>query len=110
MVKYLLVGLILLGAAADVDAGAWTLQSGQFWSKLTYFQQQTEEWYVGKGRFGTPGTRTRYDFDGQYESRAVFFEGHVRRHRPPRPRPAGSLFRPILCQCRIRLSPARIPA
>ncbi|MCE2451204.1 MAG: hypothetical protein J4F35_23500 [Candidatus Latescibacteria bacterium] len=75
MVKYLLVGLALLGAAADVGAGAWTLQRGQFWSKLTYFQQHTQEWYVGKGRFGTPGTRARYDFDGQYESRAVFFEG-----------------------------------
>ena len=74
MVKYLLVGLILLGAAADVGAGAWTLQRGQFWSKLTYFQQHTEEWYVGKGR-GTPGTRAPYDFEGQYESRAVFFEG-----------------------------------
>ncbi|MCY3792461.1 MAG: transporter [Gemmatimonadetes bacterium] len=74
MVKYLLVGLALLGAAADVGAGAWTLQSGQLWGKLTYFQQQTQEWYVGKGRFGAPGTRARYDFDGQYESRAVFFE------------------------------------
>ena len=74
MVKYLLVGLILLGAAADVDAGAWTLQRSQFWGKLTYFQQHTEEWYVGKGR-GTPGTRAPYDFEGQYESRAVFFEG-----------------------------------
>ena len=51
------------------------LQRGQFWGKLTYFQQQTQEWYVGKGRFGAPGTRARYDFDGQYESRAVFFEG-----------------------------------
>ena len=75
MVKYLLVGLALLGAATDVGAGAWTLQQGQFWGKLTYFQQHTEEWYVGKGRFGTPGTRAGYDFDGQYESRAVFFEG-----------------------------------
>ena len=75
MVKYLSVGLILLGAAADVDAGAWTLQSGQFWGKLTYFQQQTEEWYVGKGRRDAPGARARYDFDGQYESRAIFFEG-----------------------------------
>lgn len=74
MSKYLSVGLILLGAAADVGAGAWTLPRGQVWSKLTYFQQQTEEWYVGKGRFGAPGTRARYDFDGQYESRAVFFE------------------------------------
>ena len=74
MIKYLLVGLILLGAAADVGAGAWTLQRGQLWGKLTYFQQHTEEWYVGKGRFGVPGTRARYDFDGQYESRAVFFE------------------------------------
>ena len=75
MVKYLLVGLILLGAAADAGAGAWTLQKGQFWGKLTYFQQRTQEWYVGKGRFGAPGTRARYDFDGRYESRAVFVEG-----------------------------------
>ena len=75
MIKYLLVGLILLGAAANVSAGAWTLPRGQLWGKLTYFQQHTEEWYVGKGRFGAPGTRARYDFDGQYESRAVFFEG-----------------------------------
>ena len=75
MVKYLLVGLALLGAAADVDAGAWTLQRGQFWGKLTYFQQHTEEWYVGKGRRDAPGTRAPYDFAGQYESRAIFFEG-----------------------------------
>ncbi len=75
MVKYLLVGLVLLGAAADAGAGAWTLQRGQLWGKLTYFQQRTQEWYVGKGRFGAPGTRARYDFDGQYESRAVFAEG-----------------------------------
>ena len=75
MVQYLLVGLALLGAAADVGAGAWTLQRGQFWGKLTYFQQRTQEWYVGKGRFGAPGTRARYDFDGRYESRAVFVEG-----------------------------------
>ncbi len=75
MVQYLRVGLILLSAATDVDAGAWTLPRGQFWSKLTYFQQQTEEWYVGQGRSGAPGTRAHYDFDGRYESRAVFFEG-----------------------------------
>lgn len=75
MVKHLLVGLALLGAAADAGAGAWTLPRGQFWGKLTYFQQRTQEWYVGKGRFGAPGTRARYDLDGQYESRAIFFEG-----------------------------------
>lgn len=75
MVKYLLVGLTLLGAAADAGAGAWTLPKGQLWSKLTYFQQRTEEWYVGKGRFGAPGTRARYDLDGEYESHAIFFEG-----------------------------------
>ena len=54
MVKYLLVGLILLGAAADVDAGAWTLPRGQFWGKLTYFQQHTQEWYVGKAALARP--------------------------------------------------------
>ena len=75
MVQYLLIGLTLLSTATDVDAGAWTLPRGQLWSKLTYFQQQTQEWYVGKGRSGAPGTRARYDFDGQYKSRAVFFEG-----------------------------------
>ncbi len=75
MIQYLRVGLILLSAAAEVGAGAWTLPHGQLWSKLTYFQQRTEEWYVGQGRFGASGTRARYDFDGQYTSRAVFFEG-----------------------------------
>ena len=75
MVKYLMVGLALLGAAADAGAGAWTVPRGQFWGKLTYFQQRTQEWYIGKGRLGAPGTRVRYDFEGQYESRAVFFEG-----------------------------------
>lgn len=75
MVKHLLIGWMLLGAAADAGAGAWTLPQGQFWGKLTYFQQRTQEWYVGKGRFGAPGTRARYDLDGQYESQAIFFEG-----------------------------------
>lgn len=75
MVKYLLVGLALLGAATDAGAGAWTLHSGQLWGKLTYFQQHTQHWYVGKGRLDAPGTRARYDFNGQYESRAIFFEG-----------------------------------
>lgn len=75
MLQHVLVGLLLLGSAGDARAGAWTLQQGQFWGKLTYFQQRTQEWYVGKGRFGAPGTRACYDFDGQYESRAVFFEG-----------------------------------
>ena len=54
MIKYLLVGLVLLGAAADVDAGAWTLQSGQFWGKLTYFQQQPRSGTSARGALVRP--------------------------------------------------------
>lgn len=72
---YAIVALALWGAATDADAGAWTLSRGEFWGKLTYFRHSTEEWYLGKGRFGTPGARVRYDFDGRYESSAAFIEG-----------------------------------
>ena len=72
---YAIAALALWGAATDADAGAWTLPRGEFWGKLTYFRHSTEEWYLGKGRFGTPGARVRYDFDGRYESSAAFIEG-----------------------------------
>ena len=72
---YAFAALALWGAVTDADAGAWTLSRGEFWGKLTYFRHSTEEWYLGKGRFGTPGARVRYDFDGRYESSAAFIEG-----------------------------------
>ena len=56
---YAIAALALWGAATDADAGAWTLPRGEFWGKLTYFRHSTEEWYLGKGRFGTPGARVR---------------------------------------------------
>ena len=52
---YAIAALALWGAATDADAGAWTLSRGEFWGKLTYFRHSTEEWYLGKGRFGTLG-------------------------------------------------------
>ena len=58
---YAIAALALWGAATDADAGAWTLPRGEFWGKLTYFRHSTEEWYLGKGRFGMPGARVRYN-------------------------------------------------
>ena len=76
MVKFHTVAsLLLLGTVVNAEAGAWTLQRGQFWGKVTYFQQRTQEWYIGQGRSGSPGTRARYDFAGEYASKAAFIEG-----------------------------------
>jgi hypothetical protein len=81
MAKYgLVLGLALLGLAAEAGAGAWTLPKGKFWGKVTYFQQATDEWYVASpqfiaGRIVEPGDRSRYNFEGEYESKAIFAEG-----------------------------------
>ena len=74
--------LLLLPAAAS--AGAWTQKAGHFWGKITYFQQQTDQWYIDvpepkvlpDGSFTSfaAGTRRPYRFDGEYTSKAVFIE------------------------------------
>lgn len=64
---------------ATASAGAWTLPRGHFWGKVTYFQQATDEWYISARQFNgewfDPGTKRPYNFDGSYESKAVFIEG-----------------------------------
>ena len=63
----------------DATAGAWTLPQGAVWTKLSYFTQQTDEWYSAHrqwvaGEVVSPGARTRYAFEGQYDSHAAFLE------------------------------------
>lgn len=76
----LIAGLALLGAVVDAGAGAWTLPKGRFWGKATYFQQTTNEWYLANsqlidGQVVGIGERARYNFNGEYESKALFVEG-----------------------------------
>lgn len=81
-----LIALAVLGLGllhSEALAGAWTLPEGRLWTKVSYFQQKTDEWYIS---FPEPyfrddeisefpaGTRRPYRFDGEYESRAVFVE------------------------------------
>ena len=73
--------------ASPVDAGAWTLPAGRVWTKVSWFQQTTDEWYIDvpepllldDGTFGAHpvGTRRPYRFDGEYDSRALFIEGFI---------------------------------
>jgi len=69
---------LFLATVAEVGAGAWTVPKGKLWGKVTYFQQSTNEWYVASPQFNghvvTTGQRTRYNFGGQYESKALFAE------------------------------------
>ena len=68
-------------SAESALAGAWTLPAGKTWAKVTYFQQQADEWYTANaefsGRLYDAGTRRPYRFGGEYESKAVFIEGFV---------------------------------
>lgn len=67
----------------DVSAGAWTLQKGQLWTKLTGMLQSTDEEYIaisGAGREPDlsrefqAGTRAPYRENGYFQSHAVFFD------------------------------------
>lgn len=80
MAVYCIAVCLLLGWVVDADAGAWTLPKGKLWAKATYFQQSTNEWYVASpqfidGQVVSTGQRTRYNFGGQYQSKALFVEG-----------------------------------
>jgi len=60
-------------------AGAWTLPQGTLWSKVTFFRQVADEWYIANSEFiggelHKPGDRRPYRFDGKYDSKAVFLE------------------------------------
>ena len=83
--RCLLAGL--MAAPAPVDAGAWTLPKGRVWTKVSWFRQTAQEWYIDVpepvlldyGTFGTHsiGTRRPYRFNGEYDSRALFIEGFL---------------------------------
>jgi len=78
--KHLIWLCCLLCWPAGLFAGAWTLPQGQVWTKITVFQQDTDEWYIASpelanGEIQEAGTRRPYRFNGEYESRAVFVEG-----------------------------------
>lgn len=85
--QYVLGAFLLLASAAQLWAGAWTLPRGAVWAKLSYLQHNTGEWYTSRQGFQVvfdgdmprnieiaPGRRVRYDFAGQYRSKAVFAE------------------------------------
>ena len=85
--QYVLGAFLLLASAAQLWAGAWTLPRGAVWAKLSYLQHNTGEWYTSRQGFRVvfddniprnieiaPGQRVRYDFAGQYSSKAVFAE------------------------------------
>jgi hypothetical protein len=70
---------LLLSWPAIAGAGAWTLPQGELWSKVSYFRQATDEWYIANAEFvdgerSQPGDRRPYRFDGEYDSQAVFLE------------------------------------
>lgn len=71
--------VLLVVCVGDLSAGAWTLPRGTAWIKLSYFSQRTDEWYSAHrqwvaGTIVEPGARTRYNFEGSYDSHAAFFE------------------------------------
>ncbi len=87
--KAVLLVLILgvVNAPDPVDAGAWTLPAGRVWTKVSWFQQTTQEWYIdapepvlrADGTFGKHpiGIRRPYWVGGEYSSQAIFLEGFV---------------------------------
>ena len=79
MAKCFMIAGWALVLVVEAGAGAWTLPKGKFWGKVTYFQQTTNEWYVASpqfidGQVVSTGQRARYNFNGQYESKAFFAE------------------------------------
>ena len=60
---------------ATAGAGAWTFKRGTLWSKVTFLTQQTNEEYksIPEPEFDR-GDRGPYRLDGEYSSRAVFFD------------------------------------
>ncbi|MEE2658701.1 MAG: transporter [Candidatus Latescibacterota bacterium] len=80
-----MVVLLALSESRPAHAGAWTVPQGQLWVKVSYLQQNTDEWYIDaldpelqdEGTFGqfSAGTRRPYYFNGEYDLKAVFIEG-----------------------------------
>ncbi len=51
--KYILsIGALLACGPTTLFAGAWTLPAGELWTKLTYFRQAADEWYIASPEFG----------------------------------------------------------
>lgn len=81
------LAIAVMMVPSPVEAGAWTLPAGRVWTKVSWFQQTTDEWYIDApepvllddGTFGAHsiGTRRPYRFDGEYESKAIFLEGFI---------------------------------
>ncbi len=78
-----LIGMFWLGCLtawpATVWPGAWTLPQGKLWSKVAFFQQSADEWYLANrefsdGEWRQEGDRVAYRFNGEYDSKAVFIE------------------------------------
>ena len=77
--KHLIRLGVLLCCPAGAFAGAWTLPQGQLWTKVTFFQQEADEWYLASpefigGKVQQAGARRPYRFNGNYRSKAVFME------------------------------------
>ncbi len=83
--RFVILPLLWAGflSPGELAAGSWTLPKGDFWSKVTYLKQSTNQEYVSSGGQGRPpdpavqyfpGDRARYRFDGQYSSWAVFLD------------------------------------
>ena len=74
-------GCLLMWAPSSLTAGAWTLPKGKVWAKATYFQQNTDEWYLASpefiGELFPAGTRRPYRFNGEYDSKTVFLEAFI---------------------------------
>jgi hypothetical protein len=70
-------------APSTLVAGAWTLEKGHLWTKITALRQVTDEEYLAVGgtgrepdiaRFFEPGDRARYRENGHYDSLAIFID------------------------------------
>lgn len=80
MFKHLVWLCLLLLYPAQLCAGVSTLSKGKVWSKVTFFQQTTNEWYISSpeftgGQVYGSGDRRPYLFNGEYDSKAFFIEG-----------------------------------
>lgn len=67
--------LLILSAAGEAVAGAWTLGRGRVWTKLSYYTYSATERFAGADCFSCrPGDRVPYNFNGEAGSTAIFFD------------------------------------
>ncbi len=65
---FLLITALTVLLPQMAAAGAWTLEQGQMWSKVTVMSQSTDEHYDGDGN------AVEIPADAQYESTQVYFD------------------------------------